>query len=80
MREALATAKRLNLIAVGNAHGQVSIAVPDPERVKQSRLKTSTLSGSDVMADSDPVALPPAIKFVRCANLKRLSGKPKSMR
>jgi hypothetical protein len=37
----------LNLIAVGNAHGQVLIAVPDPERVEQSRLKNSTLSGSD---------------------------------
>ena len=43
----------------------------DPERVEESRMN-STLSGSDGAIDSDPVALPPAIKFVRCANLKRL--------
>jgi hypothetical protein len=53
------TVKRSNLIAVGIAHGsKQNMIVPflfDPFRV-------------GVSIDSNPVALPPAIKFVRCAD------------
>jgi hypothetical protein len=58
----LSSPKGTKLIAVGNAHGNRTENISDPERVEHSL----TLSGSSQITALTPWALPTAIEFHAC--------------
>src|SRR6266849_9294311 len=66
-KSADASLKGMDSIAVGNAHGSRGKHVHSTLKGSQTD-RDSTLSGSEFVVDSNPVALPPAIEFVRLAD------------
>jgi hypothetical protein len=69
------TPKAWNSIAVGTAHGAYVGLSSDPEGVAKSEPTIRTLFRVTLILYNDPVALPPAIQFVRFANLHQFLQK-----
>ena len=63
----LPTAKRLNLVAVGTAHGKNRRNAADPVRVEQI-VRIRPFQGRYLWVVADPWAVPTAIEFVRYAD------------